>query len=156
MRCPFCGYDDTVVKDSRPAEDGTAIRRRRGCPGCGARFSTLERVQLRELTVLKSNNSREPFERDKLMRSLKLALRKRPVDDDKIERVASSILRQLETSGETEVTSTKIGAMALDALETLDPVGFIRYASVYEDFRNAGDFNAFIDRLKTLPQQENS
>jgi len=148
MRCPFCGHDDTQVKDSRPTEDNSAIRRRRFCPGCGARFTTFERVQLRELTVVKSTGQREPFDRDKLLRSMRIALRKRPVDADRIDRLVNSLVRQLESSGESEIPSSQIGEMVMNALFTLDQVAYVRYASVYKDFREASDFNEFVGTLK--------
>jgi len=148
MRCPFCGHDDTQVKDSRPTEDNAAIRRRRACPNCAARFTTFERAQLRDLTVIKSDGEREPFERDKLMRSLRIALRKRPVDDARIEQVVNSLVRQLESLGDTEVTTAKIGELVMETLRALDHVAYVRYASVYRDFRSPGDFNEFVDTLK--------
>ena len=148
MRCPFCGHDDTQVKDSRPTEDNSAIRRRRYCPGCGARFTTFERVQLRELTVVKSTGSKEPFDRDKLMRSLTIALRKRPVDPDRVDRLVNSMVRQLESSGETEIQTRTIGEMAMKALEALDKVAYVRYASVYRDFAEPDQFAEFVDRLQ--------
>jgi transcriptional repressor NrdR len=148
MRCPFCGHDDTQVKDSRPTDDNAAIRRRRFCANCGARFTTFERVQLRDLTVIKNNGEKEPFERDKLLRSMKTALRKRPVDDERIEQVINSLVRQLESLGETEVTTPKIGELVMETLRTLDHVAYVRYASVYRDFRSPGDFNEFVDTLK--------
>ena len=148
MRCPFCGHEDTQVKDSRPTEDNAAIRRRRFCGNCAARFTTFERVQLRELTVLKANGEREPFERDKLLRSMKIALRKRPVEDDRVEQVMNSLVRQLEFLGETEVTTSKIGEFVMETLRTLDHVAYVRYASVYRDFRSPGDFEDFVDTLK--------
>jgi len=148
MRCPFCGHDDTQVKDSRPTEDNVAIRRRRFCGDCGARFTTFERVQLRELMVIKSNGDKEAFERDKLVRSMKIALRKRPVDDERIEQMVNGLVRQLESLGDTEVTTTKIGEFVMEGLRTLDHVAYVRYASVYRDFRSAGDFNEFVDTLK--------
>ena len=148
MRCPFCGHDDTQVKDSRPTEDNSAIRRRRFCPGCGARFTTFERVQLRELTVIKSAGQREPFDRDKLLRSMRIALRKRPVDADRIDRLVNSLVRQLESSGESEIPSSQIGEMVMNALFNLDQVAYVRYASVYKDFREASDFNEFVGSLK--------
>jgi transcriptional repressor NrdR len=148
MRCPFCGNDDTQVKDSRPTEDNAAIRRRRICGNCGARFTTFERVQLRELTVVKNSNDREPFDREKLLRSLRIALRKRPVDGDRIERVVNSIVRQLESSGETDIPSKQVGEMAMQALGQLDQIAYIRYASVYRNFREASDFNEFLDGLR--------
>lgn len=144
MRCPFCGHGDTQVKDSRPTEDNSAIRRRRFCPDCGARFTTFERVQLRELTVLKKNGQREVFERDKLLRSMMIALRKRPVEPDRIERVVNGIVRRLESSGESEVRGETIGELVMEALGTLDPVAYVRFASVYRNFREAKDFEAFI------------
>jgi len=147
MRCPFCGNEDTQVKDSRPTEDGSAIRRRRQCPNCGARFTTFERVQLRELTVVKSNGQREPFDRDKIMRSMQIALRKRPVDSDRLERVVNGIVRRLESSGESEIPSKVVGEMVMDALKSLDQVAFVRYASVYRNFREAKDFEEFVGRL---------
>ena len=147
MRCPFCQHDDTQVKDSRPTEDNTAIRRRRFCPGCGARFTTFERVYLRELMVVKSNGQREPFNRDKLERSMRVALRKRPVDDERVERVISSLVRQLETSGETEIPAKKIGEGVMAALSTLDPVAYVRFASVYRNFREAKDFEDFVGTI---------
>ncbi|HYI71536.1 MAG TPA: transcriptional regulator NrdR [Skermanella sp.] len=148
MRCPFCGHDDTQVKDSRPTEDNSAIRRRRFCPGCGARFTTFERVQLRELTVIKSAGQREPFDRDKLLRSMRIALRKRPIDADRIDRLVNSLVRQLESSGESEIPSSQIGEMVMNALFNLDQVAYVRYASVYKDFREASDFNEFVGSLK--------
>jgi transcriptional repressor NrdR len=147
MRCPFCGNEDTQVKDSRPTEDGSAIRRRRQCPNCGARFTTFERVQLRELTVVKSNAQREPFDRDKIMRSMQIALRKRPVDGDRLERVVNGIVRRLESSGESEIPSKVVGEMVMEALKSLDQVAFVRYASVYRNFREAKDFEEFVGRL---------
>ncbi|WP_448203459.1 transcriptional regulator NrdR [Azospirillum sp. sgz302134] len=152
MRCPFCGHEDTQVKDSRPTEDNSAIRRRRFCPGCGARFTTFERVQLRELTVVKSGGQREPFDREKLLRSMRIALRKRPIDADRIDRVVNSLVRQLESSGESEIPSKQIGEMIMAALQTLDQVAYIRYASVYKDFREASDFNEFVEQLAPEPQ----
>jgi transcriptional repressor NrdR len=148
MRCPFCGNDDTQVKDSRPTEDNSAIRRRRICSQCGARFTTFERVQLRELTVVKSNGDREPFDREKLLRSMRIALRKRPVEGDRIERIVNSIVRQLESAGDTDIPSKQVGEMAMQALATLDQVAYVRYASVYRDFREAKDFDEFLDRLR--------
>lgn len=147
MRCPFCGHDDTQVKDSRPTEDNSAIRRRRLCPACGARFTTFERIQLRELTVVKSSGQRESFDRDKLLRSMRIALRKRPVDADRIDRVVSSVVRQLESSGESEIPSKQIGEMVMNHLLGLDQVAYIRYASVYKDFHEVSDFNQIVDSL---------
>ena len=148
MRCPFCGNDDTQVKDSRPTEDNAAIRRRRICGNCGARFTTFERVQLRELTVVKTNNDREPFDREKLLKSMRIALRKRPIEAERVERVVNSIVRQLESSGETEIPSKQVGEMAMQALSQLDQIAYIRYASVYRNFREASDFNEFLDGLR--------
>ena len=147
MRCPFCGNEDTQVKDSRPAEDNSTIRRRRQCPNCGARFTTFERVQLRELNVLKSNDKRETFDRDKLLRSMTIALRKRPVDPDRVERVVNGIVRRLESSGESEIPTKLIGELIMDALASLDPVAYVRFASVYRNFREARDFEEFIEKL---------
>jgi len=147
MRCPFCGHDDTQVKDSRPTEDGATIRRRRQCLECGARFTTFERVQLRELTVIKKSGGRAPFDRDKLARSIEIAVRKRPVDPDRVERMVSSIQRRLESMGETEVPSTVIGEMVMEALRNLDPVAYVRFASVYRNFREARDFEQFIEQI---------
>jgi transcriptional repressor NrdR len=149
MRCPFCGCEDTQVKDSRPTDDRASIRRRRLCPNCAARFTTFERVQLRELTVIKKNGQREPFERDKLARSIQIALRKRPVEGERVERAINSIVRQLESSGETEIKSDMVGELVMEMLATLDPVAYVRFASVYRNFREAKDFGEFIDRLTT-------
>jgi transcriptional repressor NrdR len=147
MRCPFCANEDTQVKDSRPTDDNSAIRRRRQCPNCGARFTTFERVQLRELTVVKKNGQREPFDRDKLMRSMQVALRKRPVDAERLERVVNGIVRRLESAGESEIPSPLIGQMIMDALAGLDPVAYVRFASVYRNFREAKDFEEFVGKL---------
>ncbi|HSX74774.1 MAG TPA: transcriptional regulator NrdR [Shinella sp.] len=144
MRCPYCGSEDSQVKDSRPAEDGAAIRRRRICPDCGGRFTTFERVQLRELMVAKKTGRKAPFDRDKLLRSFEIALRKRPVDRDRIERAVSGIVRRLESSGETEISSEEIGLQVLEALKALDDVGFVRYASVYRDFSHVDDFEKIL------------
>jgi transcriptional repressor NrdR len=152
MRCPFCGHEDTQVKDSRPTEDGTAIRRRRSCPSCGQRFTTVERVQLRELTVVKSDGRRVAFDRDKLARSIRIALRKRPVDEDRIERIVNGVQRQLESSGESEIPSKAIGEMVMDTLREVDPVGYVRFASVYRNFREAKDFEAFVETLAERPR----
>ncbi|MEI6985962.1 MAG: transcriptional regulator NrdR [Rhodospirillaceae bacterium] len=154
MRCPFCGNEDTQVKDSRPTEDNSAIRRRRFCPGCGARFTTFERVQLRELTVVKTAGQREPFDRDKLLRSMRIALRKRPVDADRVDRVVNSLVRQLESSGENDIPSKQIGEMVMNHLAALDQVAYVRYASVYKDFREAADFNQFVEGLQTEPPRD--
>ena len=146
MRCPFCQNEDTQVKDSRPTEDGACIRRRRQCDKCGSRFTTFERVQLRDLMVLKRSGRRVPFDRDKLARSIAIALRKRPIEEEQIEQMISGIVRKLESSGETEITSETIGEMVMEALAVLDPVGYVRYASVYRDFREPGDFADFIEQ----------
>ncbi len=147
MRCPFCGFDDTQVKDSRPTDDRSAIRRRRLCPNCAARFTTFERVQLRDLIVVKKNGKLEAFDRDKLARSIFTSLRKRPVDTEQVERVINSIVRQLESSGETEIETAMIGECVMAALATLDQVAYVRFASVYRDFREAKDFGEFIGRI---------
>lgn len=144
MRCPFCAHNDTQVKDSRPTEDNSAIRRRRYCPNCGARFTTFERVQLRELTVMKKGGQREPFEREKLLRSMRISLRKRPVEEDRVERVVNGIVRRLESSGETEIQADQIGELVMEALLTLDKVAYVRFASVYRNFRETKDFEDFI------------
>lgn len=149
MRCPFCGNETTQVKDSRPAEDGGAIRRRRICGDCGGRFTTFERVQLRDLVVIKRDGRREAFAREKLGLSLNIALRKRPVEEEQIERMVSAILRRLEVSGESEVESREIGALAMDTLAVTDKIGYIRYASVYKDFDELADFIEFMDNLGT-------
>ena len=143
MRCPFCAHEDSQVKDSRPTDDGAAIRRRRQCELCGARFTTFERVQLRELTVLKSEGAREPFDRAKLERSIAIACRKRPVAPERIERLVSGIQRQIEVSGDSEVPAARVGAMGMDGLRALDSVAYIRFASVYKDFTEAKDFEQF-------------
>ncbi|MDV3458636.1 transcriptional regulator NrdR [Sphingomonas sp. HF-S4] len=143
MRCPFCGNEDSQVKDSRPTEDGAAIRRRRQCEACAARFTTFERIQLRDLTVVKSGERREPFERDKLVRSVSTAARKRPITPAQIERLVSGIQRQLETLGDTEIPSQRIGQLVMEGLKGLDSVAYIRFASVYKDFREAKDFEEF-------------
>jgi transcriptional repressor NrdR len=148
MRCPYCGRDDTQVKDSRPAEEGAAIRRRRSCPGCQSRFTTFERVQLRELTVLKSDGRRVPFDREKLSRSIRIALRKRPVDEDRVERIVNGIQRKLETEADAEVTSRQIGEIVMEALRAVDQVAYVRFASVYRNFGEAKDFRAFLGELE--------
>jgi transcriptional repressor NrdR len=144
MRCPFCGHMESQVKDSRPSEDGAAIRRRRLCPECGGRFTTFERVQLRELTILKRSGRRSPFDREKLVRSISLAMQKRPVDSERIERMVNGIVRQLESQGETELPSSAVGEMVMKALKSLDDVAYVRYASVYRDFRETSDFAKFL------------
>ena len=145
MRCPFCGHDETQVKDSRPSEDGAAIRRRRMCPECGGRFTTFERVQLRELIILKRSGRRSPFDRDKLVRSIALATQKRPVEAERVERMINGIVRQLESMGETELPSSTVGEMVMKALKSLDDVAYVRYASVYRDFKETSDFADFIE-----------
>lgn len=151
MRCPFCNNPDTQVKDSRPTEDGSTIRRRRSCPDCGARFTTFERVQLQELTIVKSSGKRERFDRDKMMRSISVALRKRDVDPERVERMASGIVRRLETLGETEIPSKTIGEFVMEGLANLDDVAYVRYASVYKNFREAKDFREFLGDLNEEP-----
>ena len=147
MRCPYCGSLETQVKNSRPIDDASAIRRRRVCPDCGGRFTTFERVQLRELTVLKKSGRRAPFERDKLMRSLEIALRKRPVEPERVERMVNGIVRQLESQGENEIQSEQIGELVMEGLRALDSVAYVRFASVYRNFREARDFNALVNEL---------
>jgi transcriptional repressor NrdR len=146
MRCPFCGNEESQVKDSRPSEDGAAIRRRRLCPACGGRFTTFERVQLRELVIVKRSGRRTPFDRDKLMRSISIAIRKRPIDPDRVEQMVSRIVRQLESMGETELPSSTVGGLVMQGLKELDDVAYVRYASVYKDFRETGDFADFLAR----------
>ena len=147
MRCPFCGHNDTQVKDSRPTEDNSAIRRRRHCPDCGARFTTFERVQLRDLTVLKKAGQKQRFDREKLARSMYIALRKRPVEDERVERVVNGIVRQLESAGESELPVGMIGELVMEALLRLDKVAYVRFASVYRNFREAKDFEEFVGTL---------
>lgn len=149
MRCPFCGNQDTQVKDSRPTEDSASIRRRRYCSECASRFTTFERVQLRELMVVKRDGTKSSFDRDKILSSIRISLRKRPIEDEKIERIVSSIQRQLETSGETEISSNTIGEKVMDVLLELDKVAYVRFASVYKDFREAKDFEDFVENLET-------
>jgi transcriptional repressor NrdR len=144
MRCPFCGHAESQVKDSRPSEDGAAIRRRRMCPDCGGRFTTFERVQLRELTILKRSGRRSPFDREKLVRSIALATQKRPVEAERVERMINGIVRQLESMGETELPSSTVGEMVMKALKALDDVAYVRYASVYRDFKETSDFAKFL------------
>jgi transcriptional repressor NrdR len=144
MRCPFCGHEDTHVKDSRPTEDNTAIRRRRACPDCGARWTTFERVHLRDLMVVKKNGQRVPFDRDKLESSMRIALRKRPVDPERVDRVISGIVRRLESSGESDILTDTIGEAVMDALANLDSIAYVRFASVYKNFREVRDFENFI------------
>ena len=153
MRCPFCGHDETQVKDSRPSEDNSSIRRRRQCPACGARFTTFERVQLRELMVIKKDDSRTVFDREKLVRSINISCRKRPVNPDKIELITNSIQRRLESSGETEIPTKVIGELVMDALKELDRVAYLRFASVYKDFQETDDFRKFIDKNLNLKNE---
>lgn len=153
MRCPFCGHEASQVKDSRPTEDGAAIRRRRQCEACAARFTTFERIQLRELFVLKSEDRREPFDRDKLIRSVSLACRKRPIDANQVEKLVSGIQRQLETLGDPEIPSQRIGEMVMEGLKHLDSVAYIRFASVYRDFREARDFEEFASNVSEVGKQ---
>ena len=148
MRCPFCSHEDSQVKDSRPPQDNTAIRRRRICDQCGSRFTTFERIQLRDLIVIKSNGQKETFDRDKMFRSLSLALRKRKVEQDKIEKIVSAIARRLENSGETEIKTNLIGEYIMEALSNLDQVAYVRFASVYKNFREVKDFEDFLDNLE--------
>ncbi len=153
MRCPYCGNDNTQVKDSRPTEDSSAIRRRRICPDCGGRFTTFERVQLRELMVAKKSGRREPFDRDKLARSVYTALRKREIDPERTERMISGVVRQLESLGELEVSSERIGEYVMEGLKTLDDVAFVRFASVYKNFSAADDFRSFLSELHEESRQ---
>ena len=155
MRCPFCHHNDTQVKDSRPTEDNAAIRRRRICADCGSRFTTFERVQLRDLVILKKNGQRVPFERDKLIRSIQLACRKRPVDEERVERVVNGIQRRLESSGESEIRSDAVGELVMEALSNLDPVAYVRFASVYKNFREARDFEDFVGQISGEAEFEN-
>ena len=158
MKCPFCGHGESQVKDSRPSEDGAAIRRRRFCSDCGGRFTTFERVQLRELTIVKRSGRRSPFDREKLIRSISIALRKRPVDPERVERMVSGIVRQLESLGDTDIPSSAVGELVMTALKGLDEVAYVRYASVYRDFRETQDFARFLgeeglnDEMETLPE----
>jgi len=154
MRCPYCGNPDTQVKDSRPSEDNTAIRRRRVCDACGGRFTTFERVQLRELTVVKKNGRRVPFDRDKLARSVAVALRKRSVEPDRVDRMVNGIVRQLESSGETEIPSELIGRLAMEGLKNLDEVAYVRFASVYQNFNDSEDFKQVLGELSREPAGE--
>ena len=144
MKCPFCSNDDTQVKDSRSTEDNTAIRRRRICPDCGARFTTFERIQLRELTVIKKSGKKAPFDRDKLERSVQIALRKRPVERDRVDRMISGIVRRVESLGETEIGSDVIGEIVMEGLQSIDSVAYVRFASVYKNFRETKDFEEFL------------
>lgn len=152
MKCPFCGCDDTQVKDSRTTDDSTAIRRRRECPECGSRFTTFERVQLRELVVVKKNGEKTMFDRDKLARSIQIAVRKRPVNPERVEKIVNSIQRRLESSGDAEISSQVIGEFVMEALSTLDHIAYIRFASVYRDFREVQDFEDFVDTIDKMAQ----
>ena len=156
MRCPFCGNVDTQVKDSRPAEDNVAIRRRRFCPSCSGRFTTYERVQLRDLVVVKSNGKREDFDRDKMARSIRIAMQKRPVEPERIEQMISGIVRRLESTGETDIPSKAIGEIVMEALSRVDNVGYVRFASVYKNFQAADDFDKFVSELRpeTAPAEK--
>lgn len=154
MNCPFCGHEDTQVKDSRSTDDGAAIRRRRVCGGCAQRFTTIERVQLRELVVTKMDGRRVPFDRDKLARSIRIALRKRPVEEDRQERIVNGLVRQLEASGESEISSSRIGELAMDALHSIDGVAYVRFASVYRDFREVEAFSKLLTDMR--PGEESS
>jgi len=147
MRCPFCNHEDTQVKDSRPSEDGSSIRRRRFCPACESRFTTFERVQLRELTVVKTNGEKRIFDRDKIARSMSIALRKRPVEADVVEMAINRIVQKLESEGDADIKTSRIGALVMAELKKLDEVGYIRYASVYRDFSEARDFETFVEKL---------
>jgi transcriptional repressor NrdR len=147
MRCPFCGHDDSQVKDSRPTEDGAAIRRRRFCGACGSRWTTFERVQIRDLMVIKSDGKKELFDRDKLVRSIRIAVRKRPVDEEQVERIVNSIQRRLETMGESEIPAAHVGELVMEALSNIDQVAYVRFASVYRNFREAKDFEEFVGQL---------
>jgi len=151
MRCPFCGNTDTQVKDSRPAEDHVAIRRRRFCPACGGRFTTYERVQLRDLVVIKKNGKREEFDRDKLARSIKIALQKRPIEAERVDQMISGIVRRLESKGETDIPSDEIGQIVMEALARIDTVAYVRFASVYKNFQAADDFEDFVAELRPAP-----
>jgi transcriptional repressor NrdR len=148
MRCPFCGHEETQVKDSRPAEEGASIRRRRSCPDCGNRFTTFERIQLRDLTVLKTDGRRTPFDRDKLAKSIRIACRKRPVEEERIERIVNSIQRRLELETEDAIPSRRIGEMVMETLREVDQVAYVRFASVYQNFSEARDFRAFLGALE--------
>ena len=150
MRCPFCGNVDSQVKDSRPAEDHVAIRRRRFCPACGGRFTTYERVQLRDLVVLKKNGRREDFDRDKLARSIRIALQKRPIEPERVEQMISGIVRRLESLGETDISSDTIGGIVMETLARIDTVAYVRFASVYKNFQEAGDFEDFVSELRPV------
>lgn len=153
MRCPFCQHQDTQVKDSRPAEDHNSIRRRRACPNCDGRFTTYERVQLRDLVVVKSNGRREDFDRDKLERSIRIAMQKRPVENERREQMITGIVRRLESLGDSEIPAKKIGEIAMEALARIDTVAYVRFASVYKNFQEAGDFDKFVNELRPDAQE---
>lgn len=154
MRCPFCGNTETQVKDSRPAEDHIAIRRRRSCPACGGRFTTYERVQLRDLVVIKKNGRREDFDRDKLARSIRIALQKRPVEPERVEQMISGIVRRLESTGDTDIPSDTIGAIVMESLARIDTVAYVRFASVYKNFQAADDFEEFVHELRPPAEKQ--
>lgn len=154
MRCPFCQSDDTQVKDSRPTDDNSAIRRRRACNECGGRFTTFERIQLRDIMVVKSDDKRQAFDREKIIRSMQVALQKRPVSTEQIEKAVTGIVRQLESDGSNEFTSSQVGDLVMKALANLDMVGYIRYTSVYKDFRDPEDFNAFLEEVRTIQAEQ--
>lgn len=156
MRCPFCQSDDSQVKDSRPTEDSSAIRRRRVCGECGGRFTTFERIQLRDMMVKKSDGKIQPFDREKVIRSMQIALQKRPITTDQIEKAVTGIVRQLESDGENEFTSEHVGDLVMKALISLDTVGYIRFTSVYKDFRDPEDFNAFLKEVQDLQEQQST
>ncbi len=156
MRCPFCQSDDTQVKDSRPTDDNSAIRRRRACNECGGRYTTFERIQLRDMIIMKSDDKRQPFDREKIIRSMQVALQKRPVSTEQIEKAVTGIVRQLESDGSNEFSSKYVGDLVMKALANLDMVGYIRYTSVYKDFRDPEDFNAFLEEVRSLQEEQNS
>jgi transcriptional repressor NrdR len=156
VRCPFCGSDDNQVKDSRPVEEGGAVRRRRQCNACGARFTTFERIQLRELTVIKRDGRRVPFDREKFKRSIMIATRKRGVDEERIERLVNGIVREVEITGETEIDAKRLGALAMKRLAELDQVAYVRFASVYQEFTGAKDFERFIARMTSETEAEDA
>ncbi len=154
MKCPFCGCEETQVKDSRNTEDNSSVRRRRECPECGSRFTTFERVQLRELIVVKRNGERTPFDRDKLEKSISLAVRKRPISSERVEKIVNSLQRKFESSGETEISTVQIGESVMEALSHLDNIAYIRFASVYKDFRNIQDLQEFVSTIEKLTNYE--
>lgn len=154
MRCPFCQSDDTQVKDSRPTDDNSVIRRRRACNECGGRFTTFERIQLRDIMVMKSDDKRQPFDREKVIRSMQVALQKRPVSTEQIEKAVTGIVRQLESEGSNEFSSHYVGELVMKALANLDMVGYIRYTSVYKDFRDPEDFNSFLEEVRTIQEEQ--